>query len=88
MKRVESDQAVVLFGELMMRLSTKRHERIVQAREFDVSYSGAQAPDAIGDACLAYPRKFPVDLRHVTRCGSRPGPMGNREFRSRHAPWL
>jgi 2-dehydro-3-deoxygluconokinase len=43
MKRVESDQAVVLFGELMMRLSTKRHERIVQAREFDVSYSGAEA---------------------------------------------
>ena len=27
----------------MMRLSTKRHERIVQAREFDVIYSGAEA---------------------------------------------
>jgi len=27
----------------MMRLSTKRHERIVQAREFDVFYSGAEA---------------------------------------------
>jgi 2-dehydro-3-deoxygluconokinase len=26
-----------------MRLSTKRHERIVQAREFDVIYSGAEA---------------------------------------------
>ncbi len=42
-KRIESDKKVVLFGELMMRLSTKRHERIVQAREFDVSYSGAEA---------------------------------------------
>jgi 2-dehydro-3-deoxygluconokinase len=27
----------------MMRLSTKRHERIVQAREFEVLYSGAEA---------------------------------------------
>lgn len=27
----------------MMRLSTKRHERIIQAREFDVLYSGAEA---------------------------------------------
>jgi|GEM_PF-4517802 len=26
-----------------MRLSTKRHERIIQAREFDVSYRGAEA---------------------------------------------
>ena len=43
MKHIESNQKVVLFGELMMRLSTKRHERIVQAREFDVSYSGAEA---------------------------------------------
>ncbi|MGA2512873.1 MAG: sugar kinase [Candidatus Limnocylindrales bacterium] len=38
---------VVLFGELMMRLSTKRHERIVQAREFDVSYSGAEANSGV-----------------------------------------
>jgi 2-dehydro-3-deoxygluconokinase len=42
-KQVACDKKVVLFGELMMRLSTKRHERIVQAREFDVSYSGAEA---------------------------------------------
>src|SRR5664280_200794 len=75
MKRVQSD------------------EGIVQAREFDVSYSGAEAnlgvalggygieslvvsavpPDATGDACLAYLRQFPVDLRHVKRCGSRLG---------------
>jgi 2-dehydro-3-deoxygluconokinase len=43
MKKVPCDKKVVLFGELMMRLSTKRHERIVQAREFDVFYSGAEA---------------------------------------------
>lgn len=43
MKQVKCDKKVVLFGELMMRLSTKRHERIVQAREFDVIYSGAEA---------------------------------------------
>jgi 2-dehydro-3-deoxygluconokinase len=42
-KQVTSDKKVVLFGELMMRLSTKQHERIVQAREFDVIYSGAEA---------------------------------------------
>jgi 2-dehydro-3-deoxygluconokinase len=42
-KQVQTDKKVVLFGELMMRLSTKRHERIVQAREFDVIYSGAEA---------------------------------------------
>jgi 2-dehydro-3-deoxygluconokinase len=43
MKRLKCDKKVVLFGELMMRLSTKRHERIVQAHEFDVIYSGAEA---------------------------------------------
>src|SRR5208283_4013086 len=43
MRQVVTDRKVVLFGELMMRLSTKQHERIVQAREFDVLYSGAEA---------------------------------------------
>ena len=43
MKQVATDRKVVLFGELMMRLSTKRHERIVQARELEVIYSGAEA---------------------------------------------
>lgn len=43
MKQVTTDKKAVFFGELMMRLSTKRHERIVQAREFDVLYSGAEA---------------------------------------------
>lgn len=43
MKQIPTDRKVVLFGELMMRLSTKRHERLVQAREFEVIYSGAEA---------------------------------------------
>ncbi len=43
MTKVATDKKAVFFGELMMRLSTKHHERLVQAREFDVSYSGAEA---------------------------------------------
>src|SRR5512136_222545 len=40
---MESEKKVVLFGELMMRLATKHYERIVQAREFEVDYTGAEA---------------------------------------------
>jgi len=43
MRQVTTDKKAVLFGELMMRLSTRHHERIVQAREFEVLYSGAEA---------------------------------------------
>jgi 2-dehydro-3-deoxygluconokinase len=43
MKLIPSDRKVVLFGELMMRLSTPLYQRIVQARQFDVLYSGAEA---------------------------------------------
>ena len=52
MKQIQTDKKVVLFGELMMRLSTKRHERIIQAREFDVLYSGAEANLGIGLAAF------------------------------------
>lgn len=37
----------VFFGELLMRLATKRHERIVQARELDVGYTGAETNAAV-----------------------------------------
>jgi len=37
-----SDKKVVAFGEIMMRLGTKRCERFVQAKEFDVLYTGAE----------------------------------------------
>jgi 2-dehydro-3-deoxygluconokinase len=47
MRQIATDKKAVFFGELMMRLSTKGHERIVQAREFDVSYSGAEANGAV-----------------------------------------
>ena len=47
MKHLKSDKRVVVFGELMMRLQTKGHERLVQAREFEVYYSGAEANVAV-----------------------------------------
>ena len=37
----------VFFGELLMRLATKGHQRFVQAREFDVAYTGAEANAAV-----------------------------------------
>jgi len=43
MNKLVTDKKIVLFGELMMRLSTKRYERLIQAREFEVIYSGAEA---------------------------------------------
>lgn len=42
----ESKEAV-FFGELLMRLATKRYERFVQAREFEVGYTGAEANAAV-----------------------------------------
>jgi 2-dehydro-3-deoxygluconokinase len=38
---------VVVFGELLMRLQTKRNERLIQAREFDIYYSGAETNVAV-----------------------------------------
>ena len=37
------DKKAVFFGELMMRLAPKRYERLVQARELEVDYTGAEA---------------------------------------------
>ena len=37
----------VFFGELLMRLGTKRYERLVQANEFEVGYTGAEANAAV-----------------------------------------
>lgn len=34
---------VLLFGELLLRLTTPRHERFVQAQEFEISYTGGEA---------------------------------------------
>lgn len=49
MKEKESKQAV-FFGELLMRLGTKRFERFVQAAEFEVGYTGAEANAAVSVA--------------------------------------
>jgi 2-dehydro-3-deoxygluconokinase len=40
----------VFFGELLMRLGTKRFERFVQATEFEVGYTGAEANAAVSVA--------------------------------------
>lgn len=47
--------AAVFFGELLMRLATKRHERFVQAREFEVAYTGAEANAAVSLANFGLP---------------------------------
>lgn len=38
-----ASKKVVGFGELLLRLDTCRHQRFVQAREFEVFYTGAEA---------------------------------------------
>jgi 2-dehydro-3-deoxygluconokinase len=43
-------KGVVCFGELLLRLETKRHERFVQASEFLATYTGAEANVAV---CLS-----------------------------------
>jgi 2-dehydro-3-deoxygluconokinase len=43
MSEAKSTPKAVFFGELMMRLATHRYERIVQAREMEVDYTGAEA---------------------------------------------
>jgi 2-dehydro-3-deoxygluconokinase len=44
---MNDSKAAVFFGELLMRLATKRYERFVQAREFEVGYTGAEANAAV-----------------------------------------
>ena len=40
-------KAAVFFGELLMRLATRRNQRFVQSREFEVAYTGAEANAAV-----------------------------------------
>jgi 2-dehydro-3-deoxygluconokinase len=44
---MEEGKKAVFFGDLLMRLATKRYERFVQAREFEVGYTGAEANAAV-----------------------------------------
>lgn len=43
---------IIVFGELMLRLSTKNFERIIQANEFDVRFTGAEAN--VGVSCINF----------------------------------
>ena len=38
---------IVTMGEIMLRLSTPRHERLIQADSFDVNYGGGEANVAV-----------------------------------------
>jgi 2-dehydro-3-deoxygluconokinase len=40
----------VFFGELLLRLTTNNYDRFIQAREFDVRYTGAEANAAVSAA--------------------------------------
>ena len=67
----ESKKAV-FFGELLMRLAARRYERLVQAREFEIGYTGAEANAAVslanyGMDDLNYRRKLwtPEKARRV-----------------------
>jgi len=40
-------RTAVFFGELLLRLGTQRHERFIQARNFEVAYTGAEANAAV-----------------------------------------
>jgi 2-dehydro-3-deoxygluconokinase len=54
---MDTPKKAVFFGELLMRLATRRHERFVQAHEFEVGYTGAEANAAVSLAhfgCDAY----------------------------------
>jgi 2-dehydro-3-deoxygluconokinase len=45
--KIKQKKAVVTFGELLLRLTTKHHERFVQAEGFDARYTGAEANVAV-----------------------------------------
>jgi 2-dehydro-3-deoxygluconokinase len=47
---MDGSKAAVFFGELLMRLATKGYDRFVQAREFEVGYTGAEANAAVSVA--------------------------------------
>lgn len=47
---MKENKKAVFFGELLMRLGTKNLQRFVQAREFEVGYTGAEANAAVSVA--------------------------------------
>ena len=61
-------KAAVFFGELLMRLATKRNERFVQSREFEVAYTGAEANAAVSLANFGLPA-YVVSVVPATEIG-------------------
>ncbi len=57
---------VVTFGEIMLRLATKRFERFIQAHEFEATYGGGEANVAVSLA------NFGLDVRYVTALPDNP----------------
>jgi 2-dehydro-3-deoxygluconokinase len=53
---------VVTFGEIMMRLATKRFERFSQASEFEVTYGGGEANVAVSLANYGMEARFVTAL--------------------------
>lgn len=49
---------VVTMGEIMLRLSTPNHERLIQADEFDVNYGGGEANVAVSLANFGHEVQF------------------------------
>jgi 2-dehydro-3-deoxygluconokinase len=45
--KTKESSGAVFFGELLMRLATRRYERFAQSRGFDVGYTGAEANAAV-----------------------------------------
>src|ERR1035437_6568806 len=58
---MKTNKKFVGFGDLLLRLQTRTYERFVQAREFQVYYTGAEANVA---ASLAY---FGIESYYVSR---------------------
>lgn len=60
---------LVTFGEIMMRLATPDHQRIVQATQLEVTYAGAEANVAVSAAALGHEAALVTTLPH--------GPLGD-----------
>lgn len=59
----------VTFGEIMLRLATPGHERLVQATALEVSYAGGEANVAVALAALGHTAQYVTALPH--------GPLGD-----------
>jgi 2-dehydro-3-deoxygluconokinase len=53
---------IVTFGEIMMRLSTPRFERFIQASQFDLIYGGGESNVAVSLANYGLPTQFVTRL--------------------------